>query len=240
MLFRNIRSKEAPNGEFVLSPIMYDLIFNKPVKQTLLNTGDTQYWHKLFGITIGCLDGSVRQTRELNKGIDIAEPAKVSLIKIIGGDDKDNVFSIFSWDASTGTRTYGVTELQIKKAIDMCGWEFNNTGCRTVFDNYSNLQVFVNLLRKVIKQEKVNLKDNRILDHIKHNMKMIILSPKFLPEELVNEFEVEWDKKKSDILVDVDYSSFVKEKLTEFSNTKQTTQIYSEAISNIGMEFFKK
>jgi hypothetical protein len=233
ILFRNIRSKDTPNGEFVLSSLLYNIIFNKTDKMALLQTGDSLYWSKLFGVTLGNIDGTVRQHRELGKGINIAEPAKISLTKIIGGDKKDNIFSIFGWKSSTGTREFKVSELQIEKALNECGWEYTNADCKGVFDKYENLQIFVNELRKVIHQEHVNLRENKILDHIKHNMKMIILSPNFLPQDLVAEFDKQYDELKDRILEGKDYTNYVNQVLTANSNTSATTQIYGQSIKGI-------
>jgi hypothetical protein len=62
-------------------------------------------------------------------------------------------------------------------------------------------------------------------------MRMLILSPSFLPEELVTEFNTQWEEKKDDIIKEIDYREKFKELMVKLSNTKQATQIYGQAIT---------
>jgi hypothetical protein len=230
-LLRNIRSKAAPNGEFVIPPIMYELIFNKPLKQTLLDTSDNQYWHNLMSIMIGSIDGEKRTQRELNRGIEIAEPTKAVFTKIFGGDKKDNIFSILGWESSTGTRNYSVSELQIEKAMTDSSFSFTDYGCYEVLNKYENLQLFLFNLRKITKQFDVNFKEKNILQHIKHNMKMLILNEKYLPVELVTQFNEQYEQKESAIFETKKYTEFVNKHLALNANTNIATNIYGQSLT---------
>jgi hypothetical protein len=232
-LFRNIRSKDAPNGEFVLSPLTYKIIFEKDIKQTLLQTGDAKYWHQLFNIMIGCIDGTKQVSRELNKGISIAEPIKVAFEKIICGDKKDNIFSIFGWKASTGTRIYKVTELMLEKTFKELGKEFNNQACQEIFNDKNKLIEFLLVLKdSVIKKiPEISIIRDGCFKHLLHNLKMIVLNPNMIPEEYRKEFENRWKVLENRIIEKTEnYDDFVKKNLTKNSGSNYTTSIYANAL----------
>jgi hypothetical protein len=233
-LFRNIRSKDVPNGEFVLSPLTYRIIFEKDIKQTLIQTSETKYWNQLFNIMIGCIDGTKQINRELNKGLSIAEPIKVAFEKIICGDKKDNIFSIFGWKASTGTRIYKVTELMLEKTFKELGKEFDNQSCQEIFNDKNKLIEFLLVLKDSIikKIPEINIIKNGCLEHLKHNLKMIILNPNMIPEEYKKEFEERWKVLKDRIIEKTEnYDDFVKKNLTENSGSNYTTSIYTNALN---------
>ena len=119
MLMRNIRSKECPNGEFVISLNKYGEVFENQQDKRLAflgNTVDLTYYKKLFGVRIGDMYGNAKVERKINQGIDIATPYKTALIKTICGDKKDNIFSILSWESSTGNINYKITEKQRRRS----------------------------------------------------------------------------------------------------------------------------
>lgn len=192
MLFRNIRSKNAPNGEIVLNLNMYTKIFEQSAMDALLGGSfDNSYFKQLFGVQIGCIDGQNKVYRELNKGISIATPFKTALVKSIAGDKKDNIFSLLSWKAKTGTRNYNITEKIITKALDQHGYCLTEANCQKILSSKENLFNLLLALKEVTKQTDVEL--NEIASHLKHNLKINMLSVKNIPEELRNEFTKCWE-----------------------------------------------
>lgn len=111
ILFRNItHSKQHPNGEFCVNTNLESIINRQTtLDERLLGKIDNkqEYLKSLLN-----LNGT---ERHLNV---IESPLKVVLTKIISGDAKDNIFPLFRWLSSTGTRNYSITEKHIEKVLD--------------------------------------------------------------------------------------------------------------------------
>lgn len=193
MIMRNIRSKNAPNGEFVLTLNMYGKIFEQSTMDALLGGAfNNSYFKQLFGVQIGCIDGKNRIARELNRGISIATPFKTALVKSVAGDKKDNIFSLLSWKAKTGTRNYNITEKYISKALDQHGYSLTEDNCHKILASKENLFNLLLSLKEVTKQNDVDLK--LMAQHLKHNLKINMLSVKNIPDELRQEFNKCWEE----------------------------------------------
>lgn len=199
VMMKNIRSKAAPNGEFIINLNMYGKIFEQSTMDALLGSSfDNKYFKDLFSVQIGDITGSNRISRELNKGISVAKPFRTALIKSIAGDKKDNLFSLISWKSSTGTRQYSLTEKYIEKALAKHNYSLTEENCQKILSSKEALYNLLLSLREVSKQEKVDIQE--IGKHLKHNLKMNVLSVKNIPEELVQEFEILWENNSEKIL----------------------------------------
>ncbi len=191
-LFRNIRSKNCPNGEIVMNLNNYGKIFEQSAMDALLSGAfDNQYFKQLFSVQIGCIDGQNKVHRELNRGISIATPFKTALVKSVAGDKKDNIFSLISWKAKIGTRNYNITEKIITKALDQHGYSLTEANCQKILSSKENLFNLLLALKEVTKQPDVDL--NELARHLKHNLRINMLSVKNIPEELRQEFNKCWE-----------------------------------------------
>lgn len=199
ILMRNIRSKDAPNGEFVLTEKLYKKIFEQSAMDALLGGAfDNNYFKSIFSIQIGSIDGRNKIERTLNKGISIATPFKTALVKSVAGDKKDNIFSLLSWKAKTGSRSYHITEKYIEKALQIHGYNLSELNCQKILSSKETLFNLLLSLREVTKQKDVDLND--MAYHLKHNLKINMLSIKNIPEELRNEFNKCWEENSERIL----------------------------------------
>lgn len=199
VMMKNIRSKMAPNGEYVINMHTYEKVFEQNAMNSLLgNSYDTKYYKDLFSVQIGCIDGMNKVNRDLNRGIAIATPFRTALVKSVAGDKKDNIFSLISWKSSTGTRTYSLTEKYIAKALEQHGYSLTESNCQKILSSKETIYNLLLSLREVTKQEKVDI--NELAQHLKHNLKMNVLSVKNIPEELVAEFEKTWTELEQFIL----------------------------------------
>ena len=209
-IMRNIRSKDAPNGEYVITLNMYGKIFEQSAESALLGSSlDTKFYRDLFSIQIGNIDGTSKIQRSLNRGISIATPFRTALVKSVAGDKKDNIFSLISWKASTGTRQYNITEKYIEKALEKHGYALTESNCQKVLTSKENLVNLMLSLKEVTKQNTVELEG--ILKHLKHNLKINMLSVNNVPEEYRNEWQKCWDENEQRILHEpLDYKNLAK------------------------------
>lgn len=187
MLMRNIRSKDAPQGEFVLSNNKYCEIFETSARQELLSPSSTREYKSLFAMS---LFGSQSIKRTLHEGINIATPFKIALLKSICGDKKDNLFSILSWKASTGLREFKLTEKYVEKALALDKMFLTEATCKQLLMNPKLLENLMVRLKEVTKQKDVDIKT--MGKHLYHNLRMNVLSQKNIPSKYVDKFEEVW------------------------------------------------
>lgn len=181
MIFKNVRSKQAPNGEFVMNLNTYTKLFEQSAVDKLLgNNLDSKYYQDLFSICIGNIEGNAKIKRTLNNGISIAKPFRILLEKSICGDPKDNIFSLISWLASTGTRRYRITEKHLEKAFNNIGLSLTESDCKRVFNEPQLLHDVLSQIKIVTKQLTVDI--DSIMPHLKHNFRLNVLTPKNIPE----------------------------------------------------------
>jgi len=198
-LLRNIRSKEIPNGEFVISLNKYKEIFEKTAKDVFFgNAMDLSYYKKLFSICIGNTQGNSKISRSLNQGISIATPFKIALVKSICGDKKDNSFSIIAWKSTTGTIEYKLTEKYLEKALKIHGYNLTEANCQKILVDKEILINLMLALKEVSKQTHVSLET--MGKHLKHNLRLIVLSKNNVPENYLENFNKLWDEKQDSIL----------------------------------------
>lgn len=190
MIMKNTRSKQSPNGEFVMNLNTYTKLFEQDAMQQMLgNNIENKYYQDLFGICIGNIDGSTIIKRTLNAGISIATPFRTILLKSIGGDKKDNIFSTISWLSSTGTRRYKITEKHLEKAFAANGLCLTETDCKKVLTDATLTRKILESLKIVTKQTSLDIES--IIPHLKHNIRLNLLSPNSVPQKLQLEFG-EW------------------------------------------------
>ena len=190
ILMRNIKSKEAPFGEFVLSYSKYCELFEQDAKTQLLGgSSDLGFYQRLFKLSLSSKTGSVDRT--LHRGLNIATPFKVSLVKSICGDKKDNLFSILGWKSTTGNLNYKITEKHIEKALEKHKYKLSENVCQQILMNKDLLLNLMISLKDVCKQPDVSLKEMGA--HLKHNLRMNILAVSNIPEKYLNLFNETWN-----------------------------------------------
>lgn len=233
-IMRNIRSKDAPNGEYVITLNMYGKIFEQSTESALLSSSlDTKFYRDLFSIQIGNIDGTSKIQRSLNRGISIATPFRTALVKSVAGDKKDNIFSLISWKSSTGTRQYNITEKYIEKALEKHGYALTESNCQKVLTSKENLVNLMLSLKEVTKQNTVELEG--VLKHLKHNLKINMLSVNNVPEEYRNEWQKCWDENQERILHEtLDYKNLARLASVNNYNPKASgTNVLADSIPEL-------
>ena len=226
MLLRNIKSADAPYGEFVITFNRYVKIFEPDAKSQMLGTGvDLTYYKQLFSLQING-NGSVK--RKLHEGINLATPFKVALVKSICGDKKDNLFSIMGWPSTTGTKEFKITENHLIKALEKHKYVLSENICQQILTNKDLLSNLMITLREVCKQKEMDLQ--LMGKHLKHNLKMNVLSRSNVPVHLVEEFERTWDSLESNIMSKFDASQL---KLLNVNQTNKAINVMESSIPQI-------
>jgi hypothetical protein len=190
MLFRNIKSKDSPFGEFVLSYVKYCELYEQDAKTQLLggNGIDASFYRRMFKLSV---NGNSSIDRTLHRGINIATPFKVALVKSICGDKKDNLFSILGWKSSTGNLNYKITDKHIEKALEKHKYKLSENVCQQILLDKNLLVNLMISLKDVCKQPDADLKDMGA--HLKHNLRMNILAVSNIPEKYLIEFNDVWN-----------------------------------------------
>jgi hypothetical protein len=234
-LFRNIRSKEAPNGEIVINQKMYDLLYE--TKKSTNEFADLlpgaflndHFIKDIATIQLGDIYGENKVIRKINGGINIAYPFKTLLTKIICGDKKDNIFSLMSWMSSTGTREYKLTEKMLEKAFELCNLPFTDANALKVISKPENQKTVIIAVGRISKQS-INI-DSCLL-HFKHNLKMLLLNKQAIPEEYVKIFDELINIDQDKILTDnLNIEEFVLKVPTNISTENRIYKdIYKESL----------
>lgn len=194
MLFRNIKSKECPNGEFVVSPNMLKkyAIENDDTSKTsadrLLGSNiKTNDYNELFSFSMNGL--SVKRT--IGQDIRYASPVTISMIKTICGDAKDNIFPILRIPKSSSrSKNLSVSEKQLISSIEkVFSSELNEKISFEVMTNKETREkIFMNL-RSSFKDSEYPLE--KMEEHFQHNFKINVLSLKNLSSEIIDKYKTE-------------------------------------------------
>lgn len=206
--YRHIVSKDAPEGEFMVSRNTYDIMFNQDIKSRLLGGSNLSYINSLMSFSF---DDKKPVRREKDTGIRVAEPFKTALIKVITGDKKDNIFPLLGWDASTGTRKFGVTENHLSKVLKLHGLELTEEVCISLLKDKEMMENLLVGLRSETGQVD-NVKMDSLFNHFKHNMRMKFLNVSFTPQDIRDEFDKCWETISPVLL----YNELETGKLTSF------------------------
>lgn len=226
MLFRNIKSKDAPFGEFVTNYKKYCDVFEQDAKQMMLgSTTDISYYKQLFSMSL--FDNNTIE-RGLHRGINIATPFKMALIKSIGGDKKDNIFSIIAWKSTTGTREYKITENHIKKALREMDLELTEKNCQTILSDKELLLKLMITLKGITKQPDADIKE--MAKHLKHNLRMIVLTPSNVPEKYIEKFEERFISVKDELYKKYDSSELRKLNIT---TSHSSTNVFANSLPDM-------
>lgn len=222
---RNIKSKDAPEGEFVITKKMYDSIFDADVETKMLNSGYYQQYTNLFSMSIYSKQPVVRK---INNGITTAKPFRTLLIKTICGDKKDNLFPVISWKAKTGTKWFKPTEKIIEASLKKLGKFMLESVCSEFIADSAKIQ---SLIEQIIADKKIkdDIDIKQVMHHYKHNLKMNALHIGFLPRQHVEEFELYWSVIQNSVLKPYDYELLSK---LNVNRESKASNVMTDAIPN--------
>lgn len=190
MLFRDIRSKDCPCGEFVISPNkMHEYMSGKNVSaEARLLSGLVNMQTDMDILFSMCFNSTQTIKREPGKGIRYATPIQIALTKCVCGDAKDNIFPILRKPKSeTAKKNLSVSEKQLVKTVEMILGKFNEKNCYQVMNDKETRDDVFTTLRSVFKDDNYPL--DKIEEHFQHNYKINVLTMKNLSEQLVDEYK---------------------------------------------------
>lgn len=199
ILYRNIRSSAAPEGEFVISNELFELLYGKrdefgreDIMDAFIRASNNEidsnyYKNLLFKINFKDNSGKASFNREPGSGVSIATPTLTLLCKIILGDKKDNVFPLFRWKTKTGNSFRNVNETHLINIFKELEFKFNDDSALKIYNDKLLLTKLLYGLKDEVKQNDVDIQ--LIGKHFAHNRKILdIRNTNFIPDEVNNKF----------------------------------------------------
>ena len=214
VFFKDVRSKMSPNGELYMSENNYNLLFSGQ-----MGAGQTKTMLEMFTDKLSKSDeqisvdlemanwlgqlNQIQTTGNIYKKITrlpgqqtfIERKHKIMFYKCIEGDKKDNILPLLQWKSSTGTRNYKCTDKFISKVIASLGYSDSPETYKHLFDveNLDFQFMIKAFMLNLVEQCKQMSVAKNLLAHLKHNMKLNLLSHDYLPESLRQDFQEEFD-----------------------------------------------
>lgn len=193
ILYRNIKSNAAPEGEIVIKSDLFNNLYGKKdvLNVFLQNTSDVSsafLRERLFKVSLKGNGLSIN--REPATGITFATPSITLFQKIVCGDKKDNIFPILRWKAKTGTRNFSVSETHIRKVFDRLEFEWSEESIKGILTDKAKLTAFLYELFNLLGFEFDKSEITGIAKHFRHNRQMLdIRTSEHIPEHYKEEFD---------------------------------------------------
>lgn len=226
MLFRNIRSKDCPNGEFVISQNKFRELFvdaiDNPMTRLLGDSTEKTNYRMLFSMQ---LNSEYTVERKPGKDIRYACPATVALKKIVCGDAKDNVFPILRKVGESRNRS--VSEKELIKTIEYNGEKFCDETCANIINNEELRQNIFLTMRDVFKFLP-DYSFARMEEHFQRNKNLILLVPAEIGKDRVKQF-VEYFKEN----VEEKFNQTITIPDKEREVKDNATELYADAVKGI-------
>jgi 5'-3' exonuclease len=177
-LFINIMTNEIYNKEKIFFPKNYQIFINKVSKlpnNDIFNLNDNSEFLSLLYKFI--------KKYEINE----IDPVESLIVKVISGDQSDNIESI--WSQTKNGKSRGIGIKGAKSIYNDYITEFGEV-------NLNDPDLIVNIADIVCEKKKLNkTKIETIVDNIKNNMKLIDLRIKNLPDEIVDKMKTFYENK---------------------------------------------
>ena len=176
-LYLNIMSNEMFNKEKLFLPKNYQMFLNKVSKlpnDDIFALNDNTEFIELMNRFI--------TKYELNE----IDPVESLIIKIISGDQSDNISSV--WNVTKNGKTRGIGAKGAKGIYDNYITEFGEI-------NLSDPDLLENIADLICEKKKLSKsKIEDIVENIKGNFKLIDLRLHNLPDEIIDKMELGYDK----------------------------------------------
>jgi 5'-3' exonuclease len=171
-LFINIMSNEMHNREKLFMPKNYQIFINKVSKlpsDDIFNLNDNSDFLSLLNKLVG--------KYEVNE----IDPIESLMIKIISGDQSDNISSV--WSVTKNGKTRGIGAKGAKAIYDSYIEEFGEV-------SLSDPDLMENIADLICEKKKLSKsKITEIVDNIKGNFRLIDLRLQNLPDEIIKKME---------------------------------------------------
>lgn len=239
ILYRNIKSTVAPEGEMVISRDLFDSLYGQQdMLSSFLSATSTEgnsfetYKNTLFNVNFKDQDKRANYKRSPGEGISIGTPYLTLLSKCILGDKKDNIFPIFRWKTLNGKQLRNVTEKHIINVmVDDMKLTFNEENCKMIWNSKPDL---TQLLFGLLAETKQNLDENcdiqKVGKHFVHNRQLLnIISSQYIPVDQVSKFNLAFEEQMD--LIDKNLSN---EELASIKyQTTDSTNILAQSLPDL-------
>ena len=238
VLFKNIKSKDAPNGELVVEGHDYTKITCEV--DYLKDSFRGDWLQSLTSVVIGDTSGASKVTRKLNEGIRIAKPHELVMKKSICGDAKDNIFSPISWLSSTGTRKYGISKKHFERALERLQVYLNpNRLCAQLGYDAELREKWLRYIYEETKQELTEEQYKKYVANFYHNLSMNEISIRYIPKNLQEEFDKLYEENvinRGNELFPVDE---IEIEMRKQITPDQVSSVYADSIEDILSDIIK-
>lgn len=248
ILFRNIRSGAAPEGEFVISDELYTELYGNRnelgkidlmdafIKAAQHNESDFNpdyFKNYLFKVNFKDNSGKANYERGPGTGVSIATPTLTLLTKMVVGDKKDNIFPLFRWKTKTGSSIRNISENQLIKVFKELEFTFNDESAQKIYTDKVSLTKMLYSLREEAKQEDVDIQ--LIGKHFVHNRKLLdIRTLNYIPTTLVDKFNSSFNDYLMNGILDTTLTKSLLTKIRE--DHTDSTNILSQSLPDLPEE----
>lgn len=191
---KNVKSSKSPDGEFVISPNMFNEMFGeKSIVDIMLGEKiDMDYYNNLFKIDIANPGNSrSNKVRVKNENIYPATHYRDLAIKVVCGDKKDNILPLFRW--TKNGKHFKVTELMLAKAFKSVeDMDFTEETAKLALTDKKLMSRVLVALSEICNQPREILK--LIGKHYYHNLALNELSFESIPKEVFTNFNEAYHK----------------------------------------------
>ncbi|MCK9446490.1 hypothetical protein M0Q50_06425 [bacterium] len=156
-------------------------LYVSPEFDTWIHTSDeVDFMNMKATLNIDKEDFNKIITSEKTK-MEVINGPEIAIRKIFCGDDGDNVPAIYTW--LSNEKEVRITNSKYEKIIEM----LSSSGTSITYDDLLNISSKVyDAISKIIKQ-KPNFDIN---ERLLRQIKLVVLDPKYFPEEIVNQFNI--------------------------------------------------
>lgn len=166
--------------------------------------------------------------------VEIVNPEFVRFTKVVGGDTSDNIYPVYYKKGDGETRSKGIgakTVLKIYNAFK------ERLGCEFDYHIYYDKDAMIllsNVIYDVAKIKDEEFTRKMLIENIKTNVSLVVLSKESIPEDIVNNMTsniIEENEKRQVVLSKITKESMFSK--SRFKEYKSSIQIKSNILKNV-------
>lgn len=128
--------------------------------------------------------------------IEIVKPEQVRFMKIVGGDNSDNIYPVYFKPATATTRSKGLGPKTVDKIYEtFC----NKLGCEFDYHIYSNddaVKLLCNVIYDVAKINDDEFTRRMLFENIKTNTSLVSLTSESIPQDVIDNMNLNIEEVK--------------------------------------------
>jgi len=166
--------------------------------------------------------------------VEVVDPEKVRFMKVVGGDNSDNIYPVYYKPSTGTTRARGLGEKTVEKIYnqfkDKLGCEFDYH----IYGQEDTIKMLCNVIYDVAKINDDNFTRRMLFENIKTNASLVSLTNESIPEDVITNMstDIEIENAKSPVIL----SKITKESIfskSRFKDYKSSIQMRSNVMKGI-------